>query len=113
MKLFLKYSAGILAVVLACGFASCKNDKEIQEEANASTVNIEKGVASPVWTPEGESAQKPATDQETRIETQPQVEEMAPEVDAPEVELAPVEEKTPEPKPAPAPAPKETSQEED
>lgn len=50
MTRFLKSTACVLGLAVAVVLPSCKNEEEQREEANASIVNIEKGVTDPVWT---------------------------------------------------------------
>ena len=41
-------------MALALNLSSCRNEDAAREEENASVVNIEKGVASPMWTSDAE-----------------------------------------------------------
>ena len=82
---FQKTATIALALTALLPISSCKNDEEQREEANASVVNIEKGVADPVWTTDAEPV---AVSSETK-----QAETPAPEPAEPqEAEQAPEEE---------------------
>lgn len=55
---FKTVTMALTALAVACGMASCQ-DKEEKAEQEASIVNVEKGVASPVWNPESDNQQVP------------------------------------------------------
>ena len=99
MKILLKATA----CLLISGFVflnSCKNEDEMREEANASVVNVEKGVAPAVWTTETEGAKpdkKKEKQEEPIPEPMPEAEAMPPQQ---EYAQAPAQEQLRESKPA-------------
>lgn len=62
MKHFLKTTAFLAAISLGTIAVSCGKGQE-EGEREPSTVSIEKGAASPMWTPEGELVIPDARDQ--------------------------------------------------
>lgn len=70
-------SSSLIAVGLT-GLVSC-GDKSDREEENASVVNIEKGVTSPMWTSDGDGSVLPEADipsnEATALPEQPEIEE--------------------------------------
>ena len=113
MTRFLKTTGCLLVFGSMIAFSSCKNEEEQREEANASVVNIEKGVADPVWTSDSENAPKSKKEVQKAETPAPQVEEPQPQEmmqqmveesaeGAPKAEQpapAPKQEVKPEPKP--------------
>ena len=82
---FHKLATIVLILTAPVSTNSCNSDEEQREEANATVVNIEKGVANPVWTTDAEPV---AVSNETK-----QAETPAPEPAEPrEAEQAPEEE---------------------
>ena len=74
----------MVAIAALLSFPSCNNEDAAREEANASVVNIEKGVASPVWTSDGESPLaeegKPVAVPEVRNDDVQEIPQQQPEV---------------------------------
>ena len=70
-------SSSLIALGLT-GMVSC-GDKSDREEENASVVNIEKGVTSPMWTSDGDGSALPEADipshEATALPEQPEIEE--------------------------------------
>lgn len=88
MRLHTGISAFALLALAAATVSSCANHSD--EEQNASIVNVEKNVANPYWTPDGET---PAVMPEEAVAAEAET-----------AETAPAEETA---KPAPASEPKE------
>lgn len=94
MTRFLKTIAFLLVLGAGLYFgagylASCNNEEEMKEEANASTVGIQKGAVPALWTSDGDG-KIPPQKVEKKVETPP-VEEVIVEQPQEEVQPQPVE----------------------